>query len=61
MRDYYKEIDTALRRLEEGKYADKSIDWVIDRINWCFHWKKIGSDQMNELADRVIKYLEGDE
>lgn len=55
-KDYYKEIDKVLKRYEEHKpYFDKNIDWAANRIDWCWRWRKITKEQMEELADRVIK------
>lgn len=57
-KDYYKEIDEVLKRYEEHKpYFDKSIDWAVNRIDWCYKWRKITEDQMEELADRVVEIL----
>lgn len=55
-KDYYKEIDEVLKRYEEYKpYYDKNIDWAVNKIDWCWKWRKITEDQMEELTDRVIK------
>ena len=54
-RDFYKEIDIALKSYENYKpWHDKSIDWICNRIDWCYKWKHITESQMNELADRII-------
>lgn len=59
MKDYYKQIDDALESYENHKpWHDKSIDWIADRIDWCWKFRKITEDQMGELANRVIKILE---
>lgn len=58
-RDYYAEIDEVLKRYEEYKpYFDKNIDWACNRIDWCWKWKKITKEQMEELADRAALILE---
>jgi len=58
-KDYYKEIDEVLKRYEEYKpYFDKNIEWAANRIDWAYHWHKITEDQMEELADRVVKIYE---
>lgn len=55
MKDYYKEIDQALKSFEDYKpYHIKSIDWICDRIDWCWKFRHITEKQMNELADRAI-------
>ena len=57
-RDYYVEIDTALQSYENYKpWHDKSIDWICDRIDWCWKFKHITKKQMEELADRVCKVM----
>lgn len=57
-KNYYKEIDKALKEYEEYKpYYTKSIDWICNRIDWCWHFKKITKEQMEELADRATEVL----
>lgn len=62
-RDYYAEIDKALKSHEQYKpYHDKPIDWICNRIGWCWKFHHITENQMEELADRaynVIKYSYG--
>lgn len=58
-RDYYKEINTALMSLENyDAYPTKDIYWVCDRIDWAWKWRKITREQMEELADRAVAYME---
>lgn len=60
-RDYYKEIDTALKSLENySAYPTKDIYWVCDRIAWAWKWRKINESQKDELAERAIKYMEAE-
>jgi hypothetical protein len=60
MKNYYKEIDEELKRYEEYKpWHTKSIDWICNRIDWCWKWRKITKNQMEELADRVTAILKG--
>ena len=59
MRNYYSEIDKALRQYENYEpWKTQTIDWICNRIDWCWKWKKITEEQMEELADRVSNYLE---
>lgn len=59
VRNYYNEIDKALKDYEEFKpYRTRSIDWITDRIDWCWKFRHITEEQMNELADRVCKILD---
>ena len=56
--NYYKELDEALKSYEEYKrWHEKSFDWICDRIDWCWKWRKITEEQMEELTGRVVKYL----
>lgn len=58
-RDYYAEINSALASYEKYKpWHEKSISWICDRIDWCWKFKHITEEQMEELADRVCKVLE---
>lgn len=59
--DYYIEIDKELQRYENyAPYHIKTIDWICNRIDWAWKWKKITKEQMEELTDRVCKYLKGE-
>ena len=61
MNKFYDEIDKALQSYEDYKpYHTRKIEWISDRICWCWKWKKITKEQMEELCGRVIKVLEGD-
>lgn len=57
--NYYQEIDAALKSYEEFKpYHPHKIEWITDRIWWCWKWKKITQKQMEELAIRATNILE---
>lgn len=57
--DYYKELDIALQSYEFHKpYHTMKIDRVADKIVWCWKWKKITKEQMEELSDRATKVFE---
>lgn len=59
MKDYYKEIDKVLTEYEEYRpYHTRNIDWACNRISWCYKWKKITKEQMEELADRATAILD---
>ena len=53
MKDYYAEIDKCLSRHEQGKFTTHSMEWCTDRVAWCWKWRKITKEQMNNLADRI--------
>ena len=58
MKDYYKEIDQALKSFEDFKpYHTKSIDWICNRIDWCWKFRHITENQMHELADRAVAVM----
>lgn len=57
-KDFYKELDAALKSYEENKpYHTKDIDWICNKIDWCWKWKNITEEQMKELAERATKVL----
>lgn len=57
-RDYSIEIDEALKQYEEYKpYITKDIDWICGRIDWCWKFRKITREQMEEFAERAIQIL----
>ena len=57
VKNYYEEINKELTSFEEGKeYHLKTMEWISDRICWCWKWRKITKEQMEELADRVVEY-----
>lgn len=61
MKDYYGEIDKGLREYEEHRsYHHWSMDWFANRIEWCWKWRKITKEQMEELAGRASAIFEGD-
>ena len=60
MNKFYDEIDKALRSYEDYKpYHPKKMEWICDRIAWCWKWRKITKTQMEELCDRAIAVNEG--
>lgn len=58
-KDYhYNIIDNALKSYEENKvYHRFTISWITDRIDWCWKFRKITEDQLEELTNRVINVL----
>lgn len=54
MNKYYEQIDKALKSYEEYKpWHEKSVDWICDRIDWSWKWRKISESEMVELTSRV--------
>lgn len=57
MINYYEQINKALLSYENYKpYHTYNTDWICNRIDWCWRWRKINKEQMEE---RVIKVMEG--
>ena len=58
MNKYYQQIDKALLSYENHKpYHDKTMDWICNRIDWCFKWRKITEKEMTELVNRAVNIL----
>ena len=59
IKNYYEEIDKVLKEYENYKpYHTRNIDWACNRIDWCWKWKKITKEEMEELADRATAIFE---
>ena len=58
MNKYYQQIDKALLSYENHKsYHDKTMDWICNRIDWAWKWRKINENEMIELASRATEIL----
>ena len=58
--NYYKQIDEAIQSYERLKpYHIKSIEWITNRITWCWQFRKITKEQMEELAGRITDVMNG--
>jgi lipid A disaccharide synthetase len=56
--NYYLEIDKELKSYEEEKpYHKRTIDYICNRIDWAWKWRKITKEQMEELTDRICIVL----
>ena len=53
MRDFYEEINRSLTPIEKGHYSARTLDWCVNRVDWCWKWRKISQEQMEELANRI--------
>ena len=59
MSKFYNEIDKALQSYEFFRpYHNRSLEWICDRIDWCWKWKKISEQEKDELCNRAIAVLE---
>ena len=63
--DYAAQINNALREYEDCEdyryYKQHSIDWICNRIDWCWKFRKITEQQMNQFCDRVCEIMELDQ
>lgn len=58
MNKYYTQINNALVSYEDKKpYHTKTMDWICNRIDWAWKWRKITEEQMVELANRATQIL----
>ena len=59
MNKFYIQIDKALQSYENNKpYYPYKIEWITDRIAWCWKCRKITKEQMEELCERMMKIFE---
>ena len=57
--DYAKQIAKALAEYENFiPYKTHSIDWICDRISWCWKWRKITETEKDDFCDRIIYIME---
>lgn len=60
-RNYYDEIDKVISEYENGKsWHTRDINWAADRVDWCWKWRKITKEQMEELANRITVIFKGE-
>ena len=50
-------INLALQRLENYKYPIHNSEWICNRIDWAWNFRKLTKEQMEELTDRMINWL----
>ena len=60
MKNQYIVIDKALKEHEEFRYAQHSLSWIANRIDWAYKWRHISYEEMTELAQRIIYLLDRD-
>jgi hypothetical protein len=57
--NYVKQIDRVLKQYEEHRaYKVHSIDWICDRISWCWKWRKISEWDKDDFCERIIFIME---
>ena len=58
-RDWYSFIDEILKSYENYcPTHPKSMEYAANHIDWCWKWRKITKEQMEELADRATTIFE---
>lgn len=58
-KNYYRQIDNAIKSYEECKPSHEfKIEWICDRIAWCWKFRHITEEQMEELCDRIIEVMD---
>ena len=62
MNKFELQIHKALLEYEEYKpYKTKSIDWICNRIDWCWKWRKISAECKDNFCDRIIEVMKGED
>lgn len=59
MKNYYNQLDKWIKRHERGN-GDVDTYQIVNKIDWCWKWKKITWQQLTELVDRMNKLYRGD-
>ena len=58
--NYEEQIDKAIREHEECKPCPRyKLEWISNRIDWCWKWSKISREKKDEFCDRMIAIFEG--
>ena len=61
MNKFELQIENAIQSYENYKpYHQHTIEWICNRIDWCWKWRKISEEKMNEFAERIIKVMESE-
>ena len=61
MNKFELQIENAIQSYENYKpYHQHTIEWICNRIDWCWKWRKISEEKMQEFADRIIKVMESE-
>lgn len=57
-RDYYNELDAIISRYENFKPVMENPYDVADKIAWCWKFRKITEEQMDDLAERMTRIFD---
>lgn len=61
MNKYEKQLHNALSEYEAYRpWKSHTIEWICNRIDWCWKWRKISEECKDAFCDRIIKIMEGD-
>lgn len=54
MKNYFSILDKAIKEYEDFKpYKTLEPYQITDKIVWCYKWKKITKEQMENLTNRM--------
>lgn len=57
--NYSKQLNKALSEYENFKPVKQyPIDWICNRISWCWKWKKITEEEKDNFCERIIFIME---
>ena len=54
-KDYYAQLDRWVSQYETKGNGDQKLSSISDKISWCWKWKKITKQQVDELCDRMLE------
>lgn len=54
-KDYYAQLNRWVSQYEKYDFSEVSSDIITDKICWCWKFRKITKEQMEELCDRMTK------
>ena len=54
-KDYYAQLDRWVSQYETKGNGDQKLSVISDKISWCWKWKKITKQQVDELCDRMLE------
>lgn len=59
MNKYEEQLEKAIRSYEEYRpYHQYTVEWICNRIDWCWKWRKISENKMEDFANRIVKVME---
>lgn len=53
-RNYYVELSKKVEQFELGReHSSMLLSAISDKVVWCWHWRKITEDQLDDLCKRI--------